>query len=224
MDKTSAITALASPYVWIYSTMIGLFLVFVWMVLVNVTFMYSVWPEGAGLQTITAILEHDTLFAPQPLANRLADWSYATLFKFSGIDGLLVAATTPDAKLSALDATLVNGFLLPHTEGIAIFMQSVRLVGIRFAIVVDVLAIILPLLAAALVDGLVQRHVRRECAGRESSSLYHRAKYFQLVGWLLVTMMYVTMPINIDPRWLFAWATIAALLIFVQTKFYKKYL
>jgi hypothetical protein len=224
MDKTSVTIALARPYEWIYSIVIGLFLIFVWMALVNITFIASIWPHGGGLQAITAILEHDAAFAPQPLATWLADWSYAALFKFSGIHDVLIAATTPGAKLSAVDDALVNGLLLPHADEIAILMQSARLIGIRAALLVEILTIALPLLGAAIVDGLAQRYVRRECAGRESSGLYHRVKYVLLVGGLVIAMIYLTTPIGLHPRWLFPWVATATLLVFLQTKFYKKYL
>ncbi len=43
------------------------------------------------------------------------------------------------------------------------------------------LPLLLLLYAVGTVDGLTERAIRRSCGGRESASLYHRAKYLQMV-------------------------------------------
>ena len=212
------------PFAWVYGAIIGTFLIVMLMLLVNLGFIYAVWPPGTGLSTTTAILAADLEWAPRPLADRLSGWSYGALFEFSGIDAALAAGTTPGAKLNAADNAFVNGLLLPHGETIAILMQSARLIGVRMAILWQVLGIGLVLLVAAIVDGLVQRYVRRESAGRESSGLYHRVKHMQLVGGCLLGMVYITVPVALDPRWLFVWVAGVAGLAFMQAKLYKKYL
>ena len=42
------------------------------------------------------------------------------------------------------------------------------------------LPLLLLLYAVGTVDGLTERAIRRSCGGRESASLYHRAKYLQM--------------------------------------------
>ena len=224
IEHTGVATTLAKPFVWLYSAIIGVFLVLVWMLLVNLWFMHGVWPAGHRLETVAAVLDSDLAVAPRPLADRLGDLTYAAIFRASGLEGAITAATMPGAKLSGADETLIRVFVVPYGEEIAIVMQSARLLGVRLAILVQVFLVGLVAIGAALVDGLVQRYIRREGAGRESANLYHRAKYLQLVGGLLVAMLYITVPVAIDPRWLFAWVGMAALLAFVQGKYYKKYL
>jgi integrating conjugative element membrane protein (TIGR03747 family) len=53
-----------------------------------------------------------------------------------------------------------------------------------------------------LVDGLTQRTIRRACAGRESSSMYHRAKFFQFAGLATGAMVYLMWPVSIRPEWI----------------------
>jgi len=43
------------------------------------------------------------------------------------------------------------------------------------------LPLLLLLYVVGTVDGLTERGIRRSCGGRESASLYHRAKYLQIV-------------------------------------------
>ena len=50
----------------------------------------------------------------------------------------------------------------------------------RFAILLRFLPLLLLLYAAGTADGLAERAIRRSCGGRESASLYHRAKYLQM--------------------------------------------
>lgn len=224
IDRIGVAATLAKPFVWVYAAILGVFMVLVWMALVNLWFMHAVWPAGQGVKIAAVILESDLAAAPQPLGGRLGDLSYAAIFRFSGIEGAVTAATTPGAKLSAADEMLVRVFLEPCAEEIATLMQSARLIGVRIALFLQVLLTGLVAILAALADGMVQRYIRRERAGRESANLYHRAKHLQLVGGLLIAMLYVTVPVAIDPRWLFGWVGIAAFLAFLQAKFYKKYL
>ena len=55
-----------------------------------------------------------------------------------------------------------------------------RSLGVRVAILARFAPLLLLLYAVGAADGLAQRAIRRACGGRESASLYHRAKYLQL--------------------------------------------
>ena len=55
------------------------------------------------------------------------------------------------------------------------------MLGVRFATLLRFLPLLLLWYAVGTVDGLTERAIRRSCGGRESASLYHRAKYFQMV-------------------------------------------
>ena len=75
------------------------------------------------------------------------------------------------------------------------------------------------------VDGFVQRAKRKACAGRESASIYHRAKlgfsFLAILGYLVC----VGMPSLAQPaRVLLPLAGILTLLLRLQCACYKKYL
>jgi len=77
----------------------------------------------------------------------------------------------------------------------------------------------------ASVDGLAQRAVRRACGGRESASLYHRAKYLQVVLLVASGAASLLPPVSIDQRWTWVSAAIVlAILPRVQWTYYKKHL
>ena len=60
-------------------------------------------------------------------------------------------------------------------------MVSTQCLGVRFATLMRFLPLLMLLYVAGTADGLTERGIRRSCGGRESASLYHRAKYLQLV-------------------------------------------
>lgn len=60
-------------------------------------------------------------------------------------------------------------------------MVGTQLLGVRMATLVRFVPLLLLLYAVGTVGGLTQRAIRRSCGGRESASLYHRAKYLQIV-------------------------------------------
>ena len=55
-----------------------------------------------------------------------------------------------------------------------------QLLGVRVAFMSRFAPLLLLLYAVGAADGLTQRAIRRACGGRESASLYHRARYLQL--------------------------------------------
>ena len=59
-------------------------------------------------------------------------------------------------------------------------MVGTQLLGVRAAILARFAPLVLLLYAAGAADGFTRRAIRRACGGRESASLYHRAKYLQL--------------------------------------------
>jgi hypothetical protein len=60
-------------------------------------------------------------------------------------------------------------------------MIGTQLLGLRAGILVRFLPLLALLYAVGVAEGLSQRAIRRAQAARESASLYHRAKYVQVV-------------------------------------------
>ena len=97
--------------------------------------------------------------------------------------------------------------------------------GVRAAILGGCVRLVLLLCAGGAADGFTQRAIRRACGGRESASLYHRAKYLQLavLGLGGVAMLMWPGPV----RWELCVALGALLtggLASVQWAYYKKHM
>lgn len=197
---------------------------------VDGVFVFHVWPEG--VEHLRAILAEDLARVAQLGGDNLlltevaigtANALYAVLFELTGIHemGMRFAEAT---SLSIPD-TITRSAYLAHREGIEVAMVGTQLFGVRVALLGSGVPFLVLIYVVALVDGLVQRAVRRASGGRESSSLYHRAKYLQILGAAGVLALVLLLPISADPRWVGLPATfLMALAARVQGSYYKKHL
>ena len=133
--------------------------------------------------------------------------------------------TNPDIPTFGGDI-IARNHLVFHLQGeLYLAMYRAQIFGVRLAILIGAAPLFLLVWALGLVDGLTQRHIRRACAGRESSSMYHRAKFFQFAGLALGTMVYLMWPTSIRPEWIvLQLAVVMGLLSRVQWTYLKKYL
>jgi hypothetical protein len=77
----------------------------------------------------------------------------------------------------------------------------------------------------ASADGLAVRAIRRARGGRESASLYHRAKHWQVAVLAMSAAVALLAPVSIDPRWIsLPGALIVGTLARLQWAYYKKHL
>lgn len=119
---------------------------------------------------------------------------------------------------------LKTKFLIPHNQYLVQLDETLKLISIRVGHVVYVLAFTLIITVILGIDGLVARQIRKSNAGRESSGLYHRAKYWRSgVVWLSI-LIYLASPFIISPILLFIPALVFALLVRLQAVYLKKYL
>ena len=193
-------------------------------------FVFKVWPDGVA--QLQRILEQDIARTYEiecwcgdlpKLAHGVANTFYDLLFRLSGIHemGLRFAE---GAALSVPD-TIVRNAYVANFEGIQVAMLGTQIIGVRLATLVVVLPLIALVYAVALADGLVQRAIRRVSGGRESSNIYHRAKYLQFV--LVVTSMaiFLLWPSSIDLLVNCSiLLSISAVLVRLQWLYYKKHL
>ena len=77
----------------------------------------------------------------------------------------------------------------------------------------------------ALMDGLTEREIRKECGGLESAMIYHYAKRWVGPSMIAAFGLYLTLPVSIHPTAIFLPAMfITGLAIYVSTSTFKKYL
>ncbi len=160
---------------------------------------------------------------PARFARDIADGTYRWLFEMTGVDSLLRWLSSSPAE-TGLQAKLQQ-MTRPAVKFIIAAMQITQVFSVRLA----VLSLATPAFAlfglVALVDGLVQRDLRRWGGGRESSFVYHYARQaaLPLVGSAWV--VYLALPFSLHPSYvLLPFAILSALAVAVTARTFKKYL
>ncbi len=176
---------LLSPLKLAFSLVLALVVILVVAWSIDWVFVSRVWPDGVDRLRIllAADLGHGIALAVRQgrgageitgPANAL----YGLVFEATGIHdmGLRFA----DGAALSIPDTVVRRSYLANREAVETAMVGTQLLGVRFAILLRFLPLLLLLYMVGAVDGLVERAIRRSCGGRESASLYHRAKYLQM--------------------------------------------
>jgi integrating conjugative element membrane protein (TIGR03747 family) len=110
-------------------------------------------------------------------------------------------------------------------EYVLAMMQVTQVFSVRLAILTLAMPIFLLFSLVALVDGLVQRDLRRWGGGRESSFVYHYAKKAALPLVVLTWVTYLALPFSLHPTFvILPFATLFALTVAVTASTFKKYL
>jgi Domain of unknown function (DUF4400) len=119
---------------------------------------------------------------------------------------------------------MVRSTWIAGHEAIEVAMLGTQLLGLRAGILARFLRLLVLLYAVGAAEGLSQRAIRRAQAARESASLYHRAKYGQVVVLALGGAVVLVWPVPV------AWglcagfgAVLVAVLAAGQWAFYKKH-
>jgi integrating conjugative element membrane protein (TIGR03747 family) len=193
-------------------------------------FVFRVWPDG--ILKMQSILEQDIArtyiikcwYSDLPeFAAEMANFLYALIFRVTGIHEM-GARFAEGAALSIPD-TIVRGAYRENFEAIRVAMLGTQIMGVRLATLVVGLPLLILAYAVAMTDGLVQRAIRRVSGGRESSSIYHRAKYLQIVLIAIIIAVFLLWPASIDfPAMSCVTLAIAGILVRVQWSYYKKHL
>ncbi len=198
--------------------------------IVDWIFVFKVWPEGVG--RLKGILAADLARgielaewqgAVPKAVTGTANFLYGLVFGVTGIHdmGLRFAHGT---ALSIPD-TIVRNSYLANTEAIEVSMIGTQLLGVRLATLGMMVPILILIYLVAAADGLTQRAIRRACGGRESASLYHRAKHLQVMLVVMGGALVLIQPVSIDPRLIgVPVALLVGILARLQWACYKKHL
>ncbi len=176
---------LLSPLKLAFSLGLGLAAILLVAWSVDWVFVSRVWPDGVeGLRGLLAAdLGHGIALAARQGrgAGEItgpANFLYGIVFEATGIHDM--GQRFADASALSIPDTVVRRSYLANHEAMETAMVGTQLLGVRFALLMRFLPLLLLLYAVGAVDGLTDRAIRRSCGGRESASLYHRAKYLQM--------------------------------------------
>lgn len=196
---------------------------------VDWVFVAQVWPGRVdGLRDLLA----RELAAGTALAGRQGASVAAVTAPANGLYALVFEATglhemgqrfAQGGSLSIPD-TAVRSTWIARQEVIEVAMLGTQLLGLRAGILARFLPLLALLYAVGAAEGLSQRAIRRAQAARESASLYHRAKYGQVVVLALGGAAMLVWPAPVD--WVLyavVGAVVVGLLSAGQWAYYKKH-
>ena len=162
---------------------------------------------------------------PMQFASDLSDRFYHIVFEWTGIVDLIQWITPiPSIEESGV-RPLLHSVYRPVADFVLASMQITQVFAVRLAILVLATPVFGLFTVVALVDGLVQRDLRRWGGGRESSFVYHYAKKAAMPLIIMAWVLYLALPFSLHPSWIilpFALAFGFAVTITAST--FKKYL
>jgi integrating conjugative element membrane protein (TIGR03747 family) len=162
---------------------------------------------------------------PARFAKRFADNTYHYLFEVTRfVDFIRWISPQPTTNEQGLRVTLHNIYH-PIAEFVIAMMQVTQVFSVRMAILTLAMPIFLLFSLVALVDGLVQRDLRRWGGGRESSFVYHYAKKAALPLVVITWVVYLALPFSLHPSFIvLPFASLFAMSVAVTASTFKKYL
>lgn len=193
----------------------------------DIIFAKYVWEPGTAIgrmeNMIQFALGHRVNQAFAETCSEVVYWAY---FKWNHIHDAVLSYAQGNVEQTIIERTYRNFIIIPHNEELAVAMYGAKLFGIRMASLILALPLFALACVVATVDGLTERYIRKMCAGHESSSIYHRAKFyaFRLTP-PLAGLVYLSLPYSIEPALIFIpTALFTGFLLRTQMKYYKKHL
>lgn len=222
--------SLFAPLKWLFGVsllLLGLMLA-AW--IIDWVFVFKVWPEGAA--RLQSILDEDLVRAARlgspysdlsGVAAVTANFLYALIFEGTGIHAM--GASFAQASRLSIPDTIIRNAYVANSEAIRVAMIGTQLFGVRLANLATALPMLGLVYCVASADGLAVRAIRRARGGRESASLYHRAKHWQVAVLAMSAAVALLAPVSIDLRWIWLpGALIVGMLTRLQWAYYKKHL
>ena len=161
---------------------------------------------------------------PGEMAKNYSETFLKYTFHKSGLESLLEWAfdSNPSGKWLIIH---IKSTIRSLADYIVAAITIIQLFAVRLSILVLAIPAFLLFGAVGLVDGLVQRDLRRWGAGRESAFLYHNAKRTILPFLSMPWIVYLAMPNTIHPNYvILPFAIFFGISISITASSFKKYL
>lgn len=222
--------ALLAPLKLIFTLTIAFIGILVVAWIVDWVFVFKVWPDG--IVRLKGILAEDLARARELSAwqggasgvvTGTANFLYGLVFHLTGIHDM--GMRFADGAALSIPDTIVRNTYFANREAIEVTMIGTQLLGVRLATLVLLAPILVLVYIVAGADGLTQRAIRRASGGRESASIYHRAKHLQAAVLTVGTLGILLWPSSFHPL-LVGVPLVAAVGAFagLQWAYYKKHL
>ena len=162
---------------------------------------------------------------PARFAKRVADGTYHCLFEVTGFVDLIQWGSPPPTPHERGLRVRLHTLYQPMADFVLATLQVTQVFSLRLAILTLAMPVFVLFSLVAVVDGLVQRDLRRWGGGRESSFVYHYVKKAAVLLLVMTWVIYLALPFSLHPTFVvLPFATVFALTIAVTASTFKKYL
>ena len=162
---------------------------------------------------------------PGHFARTIAERSHYFLFELTGVERVTEWLSRPPSNNESGARAKLHRAYLPIARFVMVAIQIVQVFSVRLAILCLATPVFLLFSLVGLVDGLVQRDLRRWGGGRESSYLYHYAKNSVWMFMLSAWVSYLALPVSVHPVFIvLPFAILFGISISVTASTFKKYL
>ena len=213
-----------------------LFAAWLFSVLAEWVGMWLWWPQE-GVDHSRRMLEREIGYVHRDFAQSLlvehpaayvrlfAEVSYHYLFQVTGLERFgLWLHQPPDPDGYRLQLWL-RGLFAHIAQHVIAAVNITQVFALRLGVLTLAMPVFVLFGLVAVVDGLVQRDLRRWGGGRESSFLYHHAKRLVWPSIVLAWVVYLAMPVSVHPNFvILPFAVLSALATAVTASTFKKYL
>ena len=162
---------------------------------------------------------------PGRFARRMAEQAHYFLFEVTGMVRLIEWLSSPPTNSETGIRLKLHRLYKPIAVFVLATIQIVQVFSVRLVILSLATPVFLLFSLIGLVDGLVQRDLRRWGGGRESSYLYHYAKNSVWIFILSAWVSYLALPFSLHPVFIvLPFAILFAISISITASTFKKYL
>ncbi len=212
-----------------------LILTLVFSILTEWVGMTLIWPEqrsqhsASMLEQELAVLDHDfqnsvLVEQPKQFAGKFSATFYHYTVQSTRLDEVIQWLAREDQGQTTGIRLRIRRWYQHAAQYLLAAVTIIQVFATRLAILTLALPAFLLLSLVGLVDGLVQRDIRRWSGGRETSFVYHWAKRLVLPSVYLPWIIYLALPVSVHPNLVvLPFALVCALSIAVMATTFKKY-
>ena len=162
---------------------------------------------------------------PGRFARTMARQSHYLLFELTGVLRLTAWLSRPPSNEETGARPRLHRLYKPIARFVMAAIQIVQVFSVRLAILCLATPVFVLFSLIGLIDGLVQRDLRRWGGGRESSYLYHHAKNSVWMFVLSAWVSYLALPFSLHPVFIvLPFAILFAISVSITASTFKKYL
>jgi integrating conjugative element membrane protein (TIGR03747 family) len=177
------------------------------------------------LEYLNADFKHSPFVAqPKQFAEQVGVVVYQYSVQYTGIESLIHWLAQPATANANAFRVRLRGWYQSIAQYLLAAATVIQVFATRLAILILAFPAFILLSLVGLIDGLVQRDIRRWSGGRETSFVYHWAKRLVLPSLYLPWIVYLAMPVSVHPNLVvLPFALVCAISVAVMATTFKKY-